>query len=110
MSKTKVKEFFVSMTATSVSERIVKVSARSEKDALAKVRNGNIFDKEAENGTFNDLDFERGQDWTAWPAERGPGEAQPFDRDYVPGMKAKKSYGDYTKQGRGKNVRIVNKA
>lgn len=67
--KTEEKEFFVNITATSVFERTVKVRAKDAKEAMDKAQP--LWDKEAENGRFEMLDFERGHDWSAWPASEG---------------------------------------
>jgi hypothetical protein len=82
-------EFIVSMTATSVWERNVRVKAKTEQEALEKVRHSDIFEKEAENGTFNMLDFERGQDWVAVPAKGHVKRKMPFEDD-------EQEPGDYT--------------
>ena len=67
----RVKEFFVSMTATSVFERVVKVKAKDAAAALAKAEELDLYGKEADGGRFDMMDFEKGHDWDAWPASEG---------------------------------------
>jgi hypothetical protein len=93
--KTKEKEFFVSMTATAVFDRVVKVRAKSEKEALEKAQS--LWDKEAENGQFDMLDFERGHDWNAWPASEGIGKGICAERQ---------TFTDYTERKEGKVEKI----
>jgi len=91
VKKAEEKEFFVSMTATAVFDRVVKVRAKSEEDAMQKAEK--LWDEEAESGRFDQLDFERGHDWNAWPASEGIGKGF---------FKERQTYTDYTEDEDGK--------
>jgi hypothetical protein len=98
MANKRVKEFFVSMTATAVFERVVKIQAKDREDAIRRAENLGLYGKEADNGRFDQLDFEKGHDWDAW--ETGEGIKKGF-------FGARETYTDYTKSKKeGKVVKI----
>jgi hypothetical protein len=98
MAKKKVQEFFVSMTATAVFERVVKIRAKDWEDAIRLAEELGLYGKEADNGRFDQFDFEKGHDWDAWEASQG------IKKGW---WGARETYTDYTKNKKeGKVVKI----